>query len=127
MIATITNSGCQGYGFIEPFNYREERLIEVASRDEVQNGMAAIYIFNPEDKDNFYRLYITIEKKGNYIQISLNDESFVESFEEVNISGLPIIQNGRIVGVYATMDEDKTQGKAYYAIDVYNEMMNISY
>ncbi len=127
VIATITNSGCQGYGFIEPFNYREERLIEVASRDEVQNGMAAIYIFNPEDKDNFYRLYITIEKKGNYIQISLNDESFVESFEEVNISGLPIIQNGRIVGVYATMDEDKTQGKAYYAIDVYNEMMNISY
>jgi hypothetical protein len=48
-----------------------------------------------------------------------------ESFNDVNIPGLPIIQNGRLIGVYAATNDDGTKGKAYYAIDVYNEMMNI--
>lgn len=127
IVGTITNTGSSAYGFIEPFSYDKTQLIEIASIDEIKNGEAFIYIYDGDYKNFLYIVKVFVTKKEGYIQLELNtDENIVDSFEECNIGGLPIIQNGKLIGVYATCDKDTTKGKAYYAITVYNEMMNIS-
>ncbi len=129
VVGTITDANICYYGFYEPFNVRSEELFEVAYRNEVKNGPAMMYLFDgnngelPVDSMEVNIIcgkdYITLEPMPSL-------SSRLETFTSFNIAGTPIFQNGRIVAVMANVDEnDSSKAYAYYAIDVYNEMMNI--
>lgn len=121
VVGSITNSGekCV-YGYMEPFSYDENKLVEIARRFEVKNSDAIIEF--KDDENTIWLVDVTIEKHDKGINLFLKEDSKFESFYEIDISGLPLYQDGKLVGVYMWCSDSKT-AYAWYAIDVYNEMM----
>lgn len=125
---TIDSAGYTAYGFLEPFNIDDEALVEIAEKKEVQNGEAVIYLFSGNNEISAFNTeYVSLECEDNKIVIKPSEKyTHNRTLEESLLRGSPIYQNGRLVGVYyKTKENDPNTGYAYYAIDVYNEMMNI--
>ena len=125
VVGTIDGYGYQLYGFYEPFNYRNDLLIEVALKDDIEDGEALLYINIDSYVPLMKTITVNVVKEDDYLRVSLPDNSFVRDLSFISVNGVPIVQNGRIIGVYAFIDpEDTNSAYAYYAIDVYTEMMN---
>lgn len=137
VIGSITNLGKAIYGYMESASYDEKNLVEIAFKDEVEDGKAVIILktyseFGERTNDlssdyyrNPYFNEFNVNLKCEDDEILLNiDDIYIEdyNFQGINIPGAPIFQNGRLVGVYCGK-KDNANGKAWYAIDVYNEMM----
>ena len=116
-IGTISDNGICYYGYIEPFSYYENGLVEIAFKDEIYDGYASVYFFDGYNGASPYKIvHVKVEKQDDKLLITPLDN---EDTNMLLITGAPIFQSGKMIGV--TSDTTST---AYYAIDVYNEMMN---
>lgn len=121
VIGTVIYAGEKGvYGYLEPFQYRKENLVEVAPRQKVLSGPATIEFKN--SRDRIVRIDVEIECEEDGLTVRREDGTF----EDINIPGVPIFQNDMLVAVFDySSKEDYTIAKALYAMDVYEEMLTI--
>lgn len=121
VIGSIVNCSEKGmYGFIEPFNYDKKNLVEIARKYQVKDGPAILEV---KDSQKYNNIKVNLKCTKNRIELELQEfyEDSLESFKYINISGMPIYQDGKLVGVYV-IHTDETHAYAWYAIDVYKEM-----
>ena len=130
VVGTLTDASSCFYGFYEPFNFKKEGLFEIAFKNEIKNGKATVYLFDGDYGElpvDSMDVMITCENDYLVLECAPNINERLSTFKSFNIAGTPIIQNGRFVGVLANVDESNpSKAYGYYAIDVYNEMMNIN-
>lgn len=122
VIGSITDFGEKSlYGYIEPTNYNEEYLVEIAHKHQVKNGKAVIEVCDFEN--NNFLVEVVLKCEDDKINVTIEGNSNLETFANIGIRGLAIFQDGKMVGVFAGGVDEK-HAYAWYAIDVYNEMMS---
>lgn len=121
IIGTVTNVGKKAtYGYLEPFQYEEEDLVKIAPKWQVKSGKATMEFVTMGT--SIVRVDVEIEcQKDGIIVKNLEGDSF----ENLNIPGLPIFQNDKLVAIFRNMKEEKNLANANYAMDVYQEMIEI--
>ena len=119
-----TNFGV--YGTVTNINHLETDLtneIEVASRDEIQNGSATIICQLDNNKSKSYNIEIEKIYKNNNSDnksmfIRITDKELLEKTGGIiqGMSGSPIIQNGKFIGaVTNVLVNDPTKGYGVFA------------
>ncbi len=119
-----TNFGV--YGTVTNINHLEADLtneIEVASRDEIQNGSATIICQLDNNKSKSYNIEIEKIYKNNNLDnksmfIRITDKELLEKTGGIiqGMSGSPIIQNGKFIGaVTNVLVNDPTKGYGVFA------------
>ena len=121
VIGTVIHAGEKGvYGYLEPFQYRKENLVEVAPRRKVLSGPATMEF--KCSSGSVVKVEVEIECEEDGLTVRREDGTF----EDINIPGVPIFQNDMLVAVFDySSKEDYTIAKALYAMDVYEEMLTI--
>lgn len=103
----ICNSNCGMFGEIENPQYlNNEKLIELASANEVKTGDA--YIYSTVDEGGVKKYSVRIEAVASYnsksttknMVVRITDKSLLEKTGGIvqGMSGSPIVQNGKLVG-----------------------------
>lgn len=119
-----TNFGV--YGTVTNINHLETDLtneMEVASRDEIQNGSATIICQLDNNKSKSYNIEIEKIYKNNNSDnksmfIRITDKELLEKTGGIiqGMSGSPIIQNGKFIGaVTNVLVNDPTKGYGVFA------------
>ncbi|MBR6253485.1 MAG: hypothetical protein IKR04_06600 [Clostridia bacterium] len=119
VIGSIISRNKQVCGYFDNLNFSENQLIEIAFKEEVTDGNAYITCLDNQ------KISVIIKKYDDHIEFKIdeNSPSVFRSFENIPYTGMPIIQNGKMIGVYKKVKSNDT-GIGYYAIDVYNNMMS---
>ena len=119
VIGSIISGNKQVCGYFDNLNFSEDQLIEIAFKEEVADGNAYITCLDNQ------KISVIIKKYDDHIEFKIdeNSPSDFRSFENIPYTGMPIIQNGKMIGVYKKAKSTDT-GIGYYAIDVYNNMMS---
>ena len=107
----------------------EKTEVEIADKNEVKKGNA--YILTTTDESGVKEYDIKIKKiKHNNTQtnmiVEITDETLLEKTGGIvqGMSGSPIIQNGKLVGVIThVLVEDVKTGYAIFAETMYDKMM----
>ena len=127
VIGTIQDYGYQLYGYMEPFSYKENQLIEIASINQIEDGHAVLYIYAEQNSTNLFTLDIIIKKSKDHLMLALEEDSPISSFNNIRYAGLPIIQNGKLIGIFSFVNSSNPRtAYGYYAIDSYEEMINMT-
>lgn len=117
-----TNSEVGVYGSLQDVP-PSKQTVEVALKQEIEEGPAQIITTIDENEPQYYDIEITrIYYKSNTAQknmvIKVTDENLIQKTGGIvqGMSGSPIIQNGRLVGaVTHVFVNDPTQGYAIFA------------
>ncbi len=118
-MGTIThNSGIGVYGELNeksPWQYDEEKAVEVATKDEIHEGDAKIRCWvNGEVNDYAVKICsVDYENKNKNFVIQVVDERLLEVTNGIvqGMSGSPILQDGKLVGaVTHVLVNDPTRG-----------------
>ncbi|MEE1187295.1 MAG: SpoIVB peptidase S55 domain-containing protein [Acutalibacteraceae bacterium] len=127
----IMNSDCGLYCQMSEIPSGDEFLI--ADKNEVQKGSAQLLTTLTENKLEKFDIEIVSvnnNSKDRNIKIKINDERLINKTGGIvqGMSGSPIIQNGKIVGVlnYALVD-DPHLGYAIFAETMYNQVISLYY
>jgi hypothetical protein len=98
-----------------------------------EEGTAQIYLEMPDDKSGYYEIYLVINETANLNDLDYSDfyfrytdarllDDFSTSVSTVVLRlGAPIIQRGRLVGVYSSIlvwNEDNVWYSANFAADM---------
>lgn len=121
----ITNNKFGVYGKMDSGQYGEsgEKLIQVASADEVKPGKAKIICTLDSDIPKEYEIEVVRAVSQNKVQdkgmvIHVTDKNLLELTGGIvqGMSGSPIIQNGKLIGaVTHVFVNDPTRGYGIYA------------
>lgn len=125
-IKEVRNTGVYG----KMYNKSNKKSLKIADVDEVEKGSATMYTVVNDDKIEEFCIEIletksqsTIEAKG--IKIKVNDEKLLDCAGGIvqGMSGSPIVQNGKLVGVISHVTLDcPSVGYAIYARWMYEEL-----
>ncbi|MBR5227173.1 MAG: SpoIVB peptidase [Clostridia bacterium] len=125
------NTGNGIYGKLEQDTILEgKETIEVASKQEIQEGEAYIYCTLDNNSVSKYKININsvlLESTGNKnMVIQVKDEKLIEKTGGIvqGMSGSPIVQNGKLIGaVTHVFLNDPTKG---YAVFIENMIEDLS-
>lgn len=105
------------------FHIDENRILEIASFDEIKSGKADILFELEKNKASYYDIYIgNIDQKTQSFEIEIIDKNLINYTGGIikGMSGSPIIQNGKIIGAVTHVLSNKpTKG---YGISIENMM-----
>ena len=129
-----TNFGV--YGSLKNKNYipiDTSREMEVATREEIQEGEAKILCqldnSGPKEyKIEIEKIYISNNKDNKSMLIKITDESLIEKTGGIiqGMSGAPIIQNGKFIGAITNvLVNDPTQGYAIFGDLMIKQMRDV--
>jgi hypothetical protein len=122
VIGSIDNIGLSYYGTLADFEGTyTDTLYERAFKDEIKEGEANLLFYFDEFDEYVDYVTVQVEKRDDYLYLTMDEFSFYQ-FYEVNMPGLPVLQDGKLIGTLVTTVDD-THAIAYYAIDVYQQMM----
>jgi hypothetical protein len=122
VIGSIDNIGLSYYGTLADFEGTyTDTLYEIAFKDEIKEGEANLLFYFDEFDEYVDYVTVQVEKRDDYLYLTMDEFSFYQ-FYEVNMPGLPVLQDGKLIGTLVTTVDD-THAIAYYAIDVYQQMM----
>jgi len=108
----------------------DKHIIELGKPEDVTKGKATILTTSTDNQINEYEIEIKKIKKSDpkiNMIIEITDENLLESTGGIvqGMSGSPIIQKGKLVGVVThVLVDDVTKGYAIFSETMYNEMMS---
>ena len=126
-VISDTNDGL----VVDCTNFNEQEYSKIGIANEIASGKAELLMRDKEGKLQSYSvtIEIVVERGQRRLDITITDERLKEKTEGIipGMSGSPIIQNGKLVGVVSetyVREQYKGKGKIIWDIDCVKE--NIS-